>query len=370
MAGGTTFTWRHALTLHSTLSPFDSPLPQTHRAFNDVQPVSWKRLNVAGILVTVYGLDELDEGTRQVTALWLLHGRGDTQDSMGYVAAAFLRAWKRRRGPGMRNLICVCFDQRNHGSRLVDSHANVSWGQGNATHGPDMFALYTGTAGDLSHLLTHLPLYLPYSLDEHIACGVSLGGHATWSLLVTEPRITAGIVVIGCPDYTRLMVDRAVRSRLPSTQSSDPPGRDFLGSKDFPGPLLEAIRARDPAGILLDRLDQTTAGGGLDRHSSAEPERARPAIEQALKGKKILSLSGGKDRLVPYAAAVPFLNWLKRAVDRSGGWCNDLEIEVEDKVDPDAGHEFSLMMRKESESWLCQLLAGKAALSPVGRSTL
>lgn len=358
MAGGSTFTWSHALKLHSNLSPFESPIPITHTAFKDVKPVSWKRINITGLLVTLYGLEELPPQPGEIVCLWLLHGRGDTQDSMGLCAAAFLNAWNSRKRPDQKSLICVCFDQRNHGSRMVDNVANVSWKQGNPTHGPDMLNLYSGTAVDVSHLITHLPSYLPFKISEHICGGVSLGGHATWQLLVNEPRIKAGIVIIGCPDYVRLMTDRAIRSKLPSTMNSDPPGRYFLGSKDFPQATIEAVERYDPAGIFLGELDTVTGDDHL--HPPSEPEKRRliPMMTERLAGKKIICLSGGKDRLVPYAQAEPFLTWLKNALDKEKGWFNDQGLELEDIVDSDAKHEFSGKMRKEAVRWLCDLLAG------------
>jgi dienelactone hydrolase len=39
------------------------------------------------------------------------------------------------------------------------------------------------------------------AVDHHLALGVSLGGHSVWQLMFCEPRITAGVAVIGCPDY-------------------------------------------------------------------------------------------------------------------------------------------------------------------------
>jgi dienelactone hydrolase len=33
--------------------------------------------------------------------------------------------------------------------------------------------------------------------------GISLGGHAAWQVLFADPRVTAGVVIIGCPDYMR-----------------------------------------------------------------------------------------------------------------------------------------------------------------------
>ncbi|KAH9826391.1 Alpha/beta hydrolase family [Teratosphaeria destructans] len=357
--GNSTFTWAHALHLHSTLSPFASPVPSTHPAFDRVQPVSWKRINVAGLLVTLYGLQELPSDVREVACLWLLHGRGDTQDSMAYTAAGLLETWWNTRKSGQKHLICVGIDQRNHGSRMVDNLANVSWKQGNPTHAMDMFSTYSGTASDVSHLLDHLPSYLPFAISDHYCGGVSLGGHATWQILLSEPRIRAGMVVIGCPDYVRLMADRAIRSKLPSTLDSDPPGSNFLGSPDFPPALVSAVEANDPAGLLLSELDVATSNAHPHMPTESEQTRLREILFGRLADKKIVCLSGGKDRLVPYACGEPFLTWLKNAVDPKDGWANDLGIEVVDFVDPDARHEFTRPMRDVAETWLCELLSGE-----------
>ncbi|KJY00597.1 hypothetical protein TI39_contig322g00019 [Zymoseptoria brevis] len=357
MAGGSTFTWSHALRIDSTRSPFESPLPQTHKAFAGVKPVSWKRYNIAGILVTVLGLEELPQRPEEITCLWLLHGRGDTQDSMAYTAAAMLNAWNSKKKAGQKSLICVCFDQRNHGSRMIDNLNNLSWKQGNRTHGPDMFNCYVGTVQDVSSLMTKLPMYLGFKINDHICGGVSLGGHATWVALMTEPRISAGLVVIGCPDYTSLMTDRAMRSKLQSTMTTDPPGLDFLGSQDFPQPLIASIEQHDPAGILLGELDVYSPDDHLSPPSDSEVKRLRPIVERTLAGKKIICLSGGKDKLVPYKQGEMFLTWLKKAIDKKSGWFKDQGIELEDIQDPQSGHEFSALMRTEAERWLCDTLA-------------
>lgn len=276
---------------------------------------------------------------------------------MAYCAAAFLNAWYSKRCPGQNKLICVAIDQRNHGSRMVDNLSSVSWKADNPTHGPDMFNLYSGTASDVSHLVTHLSSYLPFKIDQHICHGVSLGGHATWQLLVNDSRIRAGIIVVGCPDYIRLMTDRAIRSKLPTAVNSDPPGRHFAGSKDFPPPLLEAIEQCDPAGIFLGELDTVT--GDDHKHEPSEPEknRLRPMLNQRLAGKKVICLAGSNDKLVPYAQGEPFLTWLKNATDKKTGWWNDQGFELEDIVDEKARHEFSAPMRKEAERWLCDYLS-------------
>lgn len=363
MAGGSTLTWAHALRLDSNESPFSSPLPAGLKAFANIKPVSWQRHNIGGILTTVYGTDELPQHPDEVVALWLLHGRGSTQDSMAYTAAAMLEAWNSQTGQyhnqNQKGLICICFDQRNHGSRMIENRNNISWKQGNPTHGPDMFSTYVGTAHDLSLLITQVPSYLPFKIHDHICGGVSLGGHATWVALMNEPRISAGMVIIGCPDYVRLMTDRAIRSKVQSALSSDPPGQDFLGSPDFPQSLLAAIEQYDPAGILMGELDVVTGDDHLHSPSEREVQALRPVVERTLAGKKIICLSGGKDKLVPYAQGKIFLDWLKRGISE-GGWAADHRIALEDIQDPHAGHEFSAVMRKEAERWLCELLSDES----------
>jgi hypothetical protein len=65
-----------------------------------------------------------------------------------------------------------------------------------------------GTVIDTSLLIDHIGSYILTSPDDptinqHFVLGVSLGGHAAWQCLFGEPRITAAVVIIGCPDYMR-----------------------------------------------------------------------------------------------------------------------------------------------------------------------
>lgn len=68
-------------------------------------------------------------------------------------------------------------------------------------------SIYHGTALDTSLLIDHLGSYIFHgpenpSITQHLVMGISLGGHAAWQVLFNEPRVTAGIIIIGCPDYT------------------------------------------------------------------------------------------------------------------------------------------------------------------------
>jgi dienelactone hydrolase len=55
-------------------------------------------------------------------------------------------------------------------------------------------------------LIDHLGSYIFHgpdarSIDQHIVLGISLGGHAAWQVLFNDDRVTAAVVIIGCPDY-------------------------------------------------------------------------------------------------------------------------------------------------------------------------
>ena len=112
-----------------------------------VPHISNKTFVIAGILTTVYGLDELSSLATDITCLWLHHGRTQDQSVMTPIAALTISDWnsKVQRGEGhpSKGLIAVSFDQRNHGSRMVNSLSNEAWRVGNPTHAQDMFSIYS-----------------------------------------------------------------------------------------------------------------------------------------------------------------------------------------------------------------------------------
>ncbi len=59
---------------------------------------------------------------------------------MASIARKCINDWNQRAlNDGRTGLIAVAFDQRNHGSREVDTVANQSWRDGNVRHAQDMF---------------------------------------------------------------------------------------------------------------------------------------------------------------------------------------------------------------------------------------
>lgn len=100
-----------------------SPLGEIHST-----PTSVKTFHIAGILTSVYGLDELSSSCKSVSCLWLLHPRLDTKDNMAIVANTCINHWNRTPASDRTvGLIAVAFDQRNHGSREVVPLANQAW---------------------------------------------------------------------------------------------------------------------------------------------------------------------------------------------------------------------------------------------------
>ncbi|KAF3032903.1 hypothetical protein E8E12_001629 [Didymella heteroderae] len=317
--------------------------------------VSQRTLTIAGIHVVVHGLSELPPSCTSVTCLWLLNPRLQTKETMSPVAAQIISGWNTTQ-PKNHGLIAAAFDQRNHGSRLVDKLHNEAWRQGNETHAQDMFGCYHGTATDTSQLIDHFSSYVfqdktAPSITSHFALGISLGGHATWHCLLSDPRITAGVVGIGCPDYTRLITDRARLSKRPTYTRTTPPGSEFLGSTDFPKALMDAIAQYDPAGLLLPGSFNPV---GPDPSPSQETlERFKTLTKEKLGGKRILNLSGRDDKLVPYAAGKPFLDVFKRVLAEDNG----LDIEFEDVLFDGVGHAFPPAMVEKATHWICDLLA-------------
>lgn len=194
--------------------------PNPMEALSPPPPVSKKTIHMAGILVDVYGLDEVPPSVGRVSCLWLHHPRTRAKEDMADIAARCISAWNNRRsnssggggGNGgnssSRGLIAAAFDQRNHGGRLVHGLGNAAWREGNPTHAQDMFGVVAGTVTDQIGLIDALGGYLfrggegyGREIDQHLALGVSLGGHSVWQLMFADPRVCAGVVVIGCPDY-------------------------------------------------------------------------------------------------------------------------------------------------------------------------
>ena len=219
--------------------------------------------------------------------------------------------------------------------------------------------LLDGTAMDTSQLMTYISSYTfptsERSIIDNIVLGVSLGGHAAWHCIVHEPRVSTAVIVIGCPDYIKLMSDRARLSKLQSWTQMHPPGAQFLGSKDFPTSLVQAVEKSDPAGFFLGPLRVRDIQMYDEIPSETELKRLIPLMKSTLQGKRILNMAGGADKLVPYECAKPFCGWLKRAV-ASNGWFANGSVEFVDVVFEGVGHAMSPAMANEANRFIMETM--------------
>lgn len=150
------------------------------------------------------------------------------------------------------------------------------------------------------------------------------------------------------------MCQRAEKSRLKSW------GPNFIGSPDFPPALVDAVGVSDPAGLLLpNELKAPRSVGAaesLDPTLSAQVQTAK-VLDGSLKNKTILNLSGGADKLVPYAMSETFLRFLKRAIG-PGGWWKDNGLVLDDRVFEGVGHESTPAMNAAAVAFIGDALAG------------
>lgn len=112
------------------------------QASSGTPPCSQKTLHIAGISTTVHGLEELPANCESVSCIWLLHGRLGSMKHMDIPAAQFINGWNKTlensSGGNKKGLIAVSFDQRNHGSRQLESLPNETWKTGNPRHAQDV----------------------------------------------------------------------------------------------------------------------------------------------------------------------------------------------------------------------------------------
>ncbi|KUJ11804.1 uncharacterized protein LY89DRAFT_699853 [Mollisia scopiformis] len=320
--------------------------------------VSVKTIHIGGILTDIYGLGELPPSCRSVSCIWLLHPRLQTKETMANVASSCINDWNHRASSDSIGLIAVAFDQRNHGSRCVKPLANEAWRGGNVFHSQDMWSIITGTAQDTTLLIDHIGAYILNGpndplLEQHFVLGISLGGHAAWQVIFNEPRVTAAVVIIGCPDYMRMMSDRARLSKLKTYTSTG--GIDFFGSTDFPKALISSCENGDPKAMLFGAAD---IKGNI---SDKEQNRVKALLDATLKGKHILVCSGGDDKLVPYHCSEPFLTFLKQA---TSGWYKDGDVYIEDNVYSGVGHAYSKGMVEDTTRFVSNLLASSRKPAP------
>ncbi|KAG6120214.1 hypothetical protein E4U13_006835 [Claviceps humidiphila] len=257
-------------------------------------PVSKETITMAGLLVDIYGLDQVPPPSRPcpLTCLWLLHPRLRSRSSMQDIAERTLAAWHQsyQYRARRRSLIALAFDMPNHGSRKVCETSNLDWEEGNLSHACDMVNAVGGGAAAMSLLMGLVGVYTgrDAEIDAHVCLGWSLGGRTAWWSLFGEPRLDGAVVVVGCADYISLMTERHKESPLPTPSP-------FLGSLYFPSDLVAKIQQVDPKAMLFGA---TAAPPPSPPLPASEQARLRDLLDAEVRGKKVLVCSGGDDEYI------------------------------------------------------------------------
>lgn len=169
-----------------------------------------------------------------VNVVYLIHQRCGDYKFTESIAYTILNQYykKGNQKDNQKPLVCITFDNRNHGSRKVDDKKNTSWKAGNDTHALDMVSMIDGIIDDTKLIMTYLPSYL--NLDYHLSdyaknlrktsikfnnilSGYSLGGHTIIRFANKYPELVDVInPVVGCNDLSSLLINRLFNSDIGS----------------------------------------------------------------------------------------------------------------------------------------------------------
>ncbi|WVO15427.1 hypothetical protein L204_103085 [Cryptococcus depauperatus] len=279
----------------------------------DYPEPSVRDVNIVGLELKVYGLEEIRTSDRPLVVMISCHGRMNSQKDMKYFAQGILgEISSKNRNGQYRDLVVVTLDQRNHGTRTVDRTANLAF-DGNFRHLVDMTATVHGGVHDVQLVMDFIGAYLfpngERVIEEFVATGISLGGHVTWKLLHDDPRVRIGIPIIGLP-FESVPIYLQARA-----ESSHPPLR-------WEPPLYP------PSLRML-----------------IEPKRDERVEQECYGGKRILTMHGKEDTLVPYSRGEPDIKKIGMWVKKGGGIC---VIDVQEKV----GHVCTIQMMQKTAEWV------------------
>jgi hypothetical protein len=133
--------------------------------------------------------------------------------------------------------------------------------------------------------------------------------------------------------------------------------------------LIKALEKSDPASALLPnylKADPTKRGYDWEANAkatevkvlSSDYDRLAEGLNKSFKGKVILNLSGGEDKLVPYACGETFYRFLREASGPDGWWQKN-EFIFDDRIFEGVGHEITPEMSETAVAFIGDMLAGK-----------
>lgn len=183
-------------------------------------------------LINDHSFQQGDDGKNNdipINVLYLAHYRGGDYHFTESIAYNILRQYYEKKPDDPVPLICVTFDNRNHGERLLKEQHNRSWKSGNDTHGVDMISMIRGGIDDLKLVMDYLPSYLnleyhltpkiKYQLQAQIKfnntlSGYSQGAHTVIRFANKYPELVDILnPVVGCNDLSSLLLNRLLGNK-------------------------------------------------------------------------------------------------------------------------------------------------------------
>lgn len=233
-----------------------------------------KQILLGGIYVYLFGEDHTVEHP-YTHVIWVTHGRGGkVEDVFDICERLLLEACHKR------HVLIVALEERNHGSRQIDSHRNQSWNI-NVAHPSDLYALMIGMMYDIQSCIDILPLYIATVSRDQLqiaVVGVSLGAHIALLCATHLERVNAAVSIMGSANFQELIKLRFEHMKRMLI---------IAPSKFGPEPLNYFQRVSSETSPISDALKELCHVYDPIYH-----------IEQ-LKEKYVLMLSGDKDTVVP-----------------------------------------------------------------------
>ncbi|WVQ76914.1 hypothetical protein IAR50_006593 [Cryptococcus sp. DSM 104548] len=302
--------------------------------------ISESKIQVAGSQVAVYGIEEAKKESKPLSVLIVAHGKEDPQKTVKYFAQGILgEVASRDDRLKSHNLIVVTLDQRRQenasdGKQAFDPNAldiyardggddrdtfNMNAREAYAQAGSDGLKGFGRSAQELidiaqdiesslnaiKHLIDSFPSTIEgLTVDSWAVTGISLGGFVAWKLLHDDSRIRLGIPIGGLPyeSIARRLLYPGTHTLSPSLQKTLAPFVNFsLG-------------------------------------------------EKAYSGKKVLTLHGKEDKIVPYAFGEDDIKLIEKWAE------HDIELGgvLASSVQGNVGHVCTMQMVKMTAAWLWQ----------------
>lgn len=338
-----------------------SVTPQMLQHPYNANEFSQKTYQIAGLTTHVYNSDKLASYIQHandqlkkpgdqrkhfpsipVHVLYLVHHRGGDYHDTEMLAYNLLHRYYANKTDVEIPLVCVTFDNRNHGERLISKQRNLLWTLGNDTHALDMISDIDGNVEDLKLIMNHLPLYLnlEYYVDRNVKeemginikyvngiAGVSLGGHTVVRFALKYPDLVDILMpFVGLVDLSSLLIHRLLKT--PVTDPAYDKRMFYYNYSELP--LNDDQRRVQYPEFFHKYLAQ----------------RDQQIFEQFPMSKiKMFAAFGADDTLVP--------------AKLSTIWCEQY-INTNDSseffVQPNTGHETTAEMIEKAGQWLARVL--------------